>query len=85
MRGRHLDARLADAADALGGVAHPTAASDVVVETRVAVDENVDAGAMLGGDVAGETIEMLLAVGGLRQTMRERRAAQVGRVPARPR
>jgi hypothetical protein len=66
MRRRHLDARLANTGDALGGVAHPAAAGDVVVETRVAVDQNVDAGAVLGDDVASETIEMLLAVGGLR-------------------
>src|SRR5262245_38519880 len=82
---RHLDTRCADAGDALGGVAHQTAASNVVVEARVAVDENIDARAMLGGDVAGETIEMLLTIGRLRQTMGERHAAQVGRVPARPR
>src|SRR5262249_57821514 len=65
VRRRHFDTRFADAVDALGGVAHPAAASNVVVETRVAVDENIDTGAVLSGDVAGETIEMLLARSGL--------------------
>src|SRR5262249_1331013 len=82
---RHFDARFADAVDALGGVTHPAAAGDVVVETGVAVDENIDAGAVLSGDVAGETIEMLLAVSGLGQTMGERYAAQIGVIPTRPR
>src|SRR5262249_15373605 len=77
--------RFADAVDALGGVAHPAAASNVVVETRVAVDENVDAGAVLSGDVAGETIKMLLAISGLGQTMGERHAAQIGAIPTRTR
>ena len=62
-RGRHLDARRADALDALGRVAHPASPGDVVVEPGVAVDENVDPGAVLGGDVAGEAVEMLFAVG----------------------
>jgi hypothetical protein len=85
VRRRHLDARLADAGDALGGVAHPAAAGDVVVEPGIAVDENVDAGPVLGRDVAGEAIEVLLAVGRLREPVGQRQAAQVGGVPARPR
>src|SRR5262249_48108013 len=85
VRRRHFDARFADAVDALGGVTHPAAAGDVVVETRVAVDENIDAGAVLRRDVAGEAIEMLLAVSGLGQTMGERHAAQIGVIPTRPR
>ena len=83
-RGRHLDARRADAFDPLGGVAHPASSGDVVVEPRVAVDENIDAGAVLGRDMAGEAVEMLLAVGLLREALRQRHAAQVRGVPARP-
>ena len=75
MRRRHLDARRANTGDALGGVAHPAAAGDVIVETRVTVDENVNAGAVLGDDVASETIEMLFSIGVLRQTVGERHAA----------
>ena len=55
---------------ALGDVAHPGAAGDVVIEPGVAIDEDVDACAVLGGDVAGETIKMLLAIGEARKALR---------------
>ena len=82
--GRHLDARRADPRHALGHVADPASSGDVVVEPRIAVDHDVDPGAVLSGDVAGETVEMLLAVGALRKPVRERHPAQVLGVPTRP-
>ena len=75
----------ADAGDALGDVAHPGASGDVVVEPGVAVHHDVDAGAMLRRHVAGQTVEMLFAVGEAGEALRERNAAQVFGVPARPR
>ena len=82
---RHFDAWAADAGDAFGDVAHPGAAGDVVVEPGVAVHHDVDAGAVLRRHVAGETIEMLFAVGEAGEALRERNAAQIFGVPARPR
>jgi hypothetical protein len=85
MRGRYFDPRRADALDPLGRVAHPAAASHVVVEPRIAVNEDVDAGTVLARDVASEAIEMLLAIRLLRESLRQRHAAQVCGVPAGPR
>ena len=50
-------------------VTYPRAAGDVVVKACVAVDEDVDPRRILGRNVAGETIEMLLAVGVARKTL----------------
>jgi hypothetical protein len=66
-------------------VADPAAPGDVVVEPRVAVDEDVDAGAVLRRHVAGKAVEVLLAIGELRKAVRQRCAAQIGGVPGRPR
>ena len=62
-RPRHLHARRANAGNALGDIAFPGAPGDVIVEPCVAIDENVYAGAMLGRHVAGQAVEMLLAIG----------------------
>jgi hypothetical protein len=40
---------------------------------------------VLVGDMAGEAVEVLLAVAELREALRQRQAAQVGGVPAWPR
>src|SRR5262249_51351119 len=81
--GRHFDARRTDAGDSFGYIAHPRAPSDVVVKPRIAVDEDVDAGAMLSRHVTREAIEMLLAIGEAGKTLREGNAAQILGVPAR--
>ena len=40
-----------------------TTSGDIVIEPRVTIHEDVNSCAMLSCDVAGETIEMLLAIG----------------------
>src|SRR5262249_14423924 len=77
----HFHARRTDASDTLGDIAHPPAAGDVIIEPRVAVDEDVDARAMLGRDMTGEAIEMLFAIGKTRKSVRKRNAAEVLGVP----
>ena len=80
--GRHFDARCSDARDALGDVTDPGTAGHVVVKACVAVDEDVDAGTVLGGHVAREAVEVLLAIGETGKSLRQGNAAQVFGVPA---
>src|SRR5262249_56294510 len=75
--GRYLDARRTDTGNSFGDVAYPRAPGDVVVKTRVTVDKDVDASAMLSRHVTREAIEMLFAIGEARKALRQGKSAQI--------
>ena len=84
-RGRRLGMRGVQPAHVVRRIGSPALAADVVVESAVAVGDDVEAGEFLIAQIAGERILVLLAKAAAHHRLEKMPGAEILRVPARPR
>jgi len=66
------------------GIGEPAPPAEVAVQARIAIDKDVEPGAVLVGDECGDRIQILLAVVALGHHRRKRSASEVDRERSRP-
>ena len=73
------------AAHVVRRIAGPALPADVVVEPAVTVSHDVEPGKLLVAQIAGQRVDVLLAVAAADHRIEEHAGAEILRVPARPR
>ena len=83
--GRRLGMQRVEAAHVVRRIRGPALAADVVIEVRVAVGDDIEAGHLLIAQIAGHRVFVLLAESPADHRFEKMPGAEILRVPARPR
>src|SRR5262249_38011594 len=83
--GRRLRMRDVETAHVVRWICGPTLAADVVVETAIAIGENVEPGKLLVAQITGQRVFILLAKPAVHHCFKKMARAEIFRVPARSR